>query len=112
LNCVVGCPYFAPGDTNVFAGPLDCGLVAINLVPVADNVVPMHPLVAINLGLKRALIAIPNDSYCGPLQIVGRGDLEGEDAVNMCAIAIKVLSDEPHFKSFLMRFTEKMNQNS
>ena len=21
LNCVVGCPYFAPGDTNVFAGP-------------------------------------------------------------------------------------------
>jgi hypothetical protein len=22
LNCVVGCPYFAPGDTNVFAGPV------------------------------------------------------------------------------------------
>jgi hypothetical protein len=31
-------------------GYLDCGLVAINLVPVADNVVPMHPLVAINVG--------------------------------------------------------------
>jgi hypothetical protein len=22
LNCVVGCPYFVPGDTNVFAGPI------------------------------------------------------------------------------------------
>jgi integrase len=22
LNCVVGCLYFAPGDTNVFAGPI------------------------------------------------------------------------------------------
>ena len=31
---------------------LDCGLVAINVVPVADNVVPMHPLVAINVGLN------------------------------------------------------------
>ncbi len=53
----------------MWARALDCGLVAINLVPVADNVVPMHPLVAINVGLKRALIAVPDDSYCGPLQV-------------------------------------------
>jgi hypothetical protein len=48
---------------------LDCGLVAINLVPVADIVVPMHSLVAINVVQKQALIAVPNDSYCGPLQL-------------------------------------------
>jgi hypothetical protein len=48
---------------------LDCGPVANTQVQVANNVVPMHPLVAINVGLKRALIAVPDDSYCGPLQL-------------------------------------------
>jgi hypothetical protein len=41
--------------------------------------------------------------------IVGRGDLEGEDAVNMRAIAIKVLSDEPRLTSFLGQFYETMD---
>jgi hypothetical protein len=32
----------------------DCGLVATNVVSVAIIVVPMHPLVAMNLGQKLA----------------------------------------------------------
>ena len=35
---------------------LDCGPVANNPVPVADNVVPMHPLVAINVGSYAVLV--------------------------------------------------------
>jgi hypothetical protein len=49
---------------------LDCGPVANNPVPVADNVVPMYPFVAINVVPNGALIAVPDDSYCGPLHIV------------------------------------------
>jgi hypothetical protein len=30
----------------------------------------MHPLVAINVVPKQALIAVPDDSYCGPLHLI------------------------------------------
>jgi hypothetical protein len=35
--------------------------VAVNVVSVADNVGPMHPLVAINVVPNGALIAVPDD---------------------------------------------------
>jgi hypothetical protein len=54
----------------MWVGTFDCGLVAINVVPVAMIVVPMHPLVAINLGLKLALIAVLAVSDCEPLQLL------------------------------------------
>jgi hypothetical protein len=38
----------------MWSGADDCGLVAVNVVSVAIIVVPMHPLVAMNLGQKLA----------------------------------------------------------
>jgi hypothetical protein len=48
---------------------LDCGLVAMIVGRVAVNLVPTAVPVAINLVPRRTLIAVPDDSYCGPLQI-------------------------------------------
>jgi hypothetical protein len=48
---------------------LDCGPVAINVVPVADNVVPQSFLVAINSVPKVILIAVSGCFDCGPLHI-------------------------------------------
>jgi hypothetical protein len=48
---------------------LDRGPAAMNVVPVADNAVPMHPLVAINVVPNRALIAVLTVFDCEPVRL-------------------------------------------
>jgi hypothetical protein len=48
---------------------LDCGPIANNPGPVADNVVPQSFLVAINVVPKVILIAVPGYFDCGPLHV-------------------------------------------
>jgi hypothetical protein len=46
-----------------------CGLVADNVVLVAIIVGSVTPTSCDNLVPKVALIAVPDDSYCGPLHL-------------------------------------------